>query len=173
MSSKNAHIRIALTGFMGVGKSSVARHMAGLLRCRRIDLDHFIEEREGRKIADIIDDVGIERFRRLETDCLRIASACDGDCILSLGGGTWTIAANRELIRQNGFQTVWLESSFEHCWYNIKFSPKDRPLARCKEDARKLFDDRQLVYCLADSHFIIRPELNSLDIARQIVEQIA
>jgi len=165
-------IRIALTGFMGVGKSSVARHMAHLLDCHRIELDAEIEEAEGMTIAEIIDHHGIAAFRAIETACLAQILTNGPRGILSLGGGTWTMPANRELIKSRGFKCVWLESTFEHCWYNIKASRKERPLARSKAEAMKLFEDRQRVYCLADSHFIIRPEFSSFEIALQIVEQV-
>ena len=164
--------RIALTGFMGVGKSSVSRHLAHLLRCRRIDLDHYIEENTGRSIAVIVDEEGIECYRTIETRSLdRLLNETDAR-ILSLGGGTWTVQENRALLKNHGFTTVWLESTFEHCWLNIAFSKKDRPLARSKQDARELFDDRQKLYCLAEWHFIIRPEQTSLDVAKQIVDEI-
>lgn len=167
-----SNVRIALTGFMGVGKSSVARHLSNLLGCGRHDLDTFIEEAELRSIADIIDADGIEAYRRIETESLKKLLHGGDTHILSLGGGTWTVPENRELIKKQGFTSVWLESSFEHCWYNIKFSRKDRPLARNKSEALKLFEERQKVYCLADWHFIIKPEFNSFDIASQIVEQV-
>jgi shikimate kinase len=168
----NKSVRIALTGFMGVGKSSVARHLEHLTGCRRLDLDSRIEESDGKTIAEIIDSQGMDAFRKLETEVLaKILSSEDG-CILSLGGGTWTIPENRELIKHHSYISVWLESTFDHCWYNIKFSRKDRPLARDKERARRLFDERQLAYCLADWHFIIRPGLSSFDIAQQIADQI-
>jgi shikimate kinase len=165
-------IRIALTGFMGVGKSSVARHLAHLLDCRRIDLDSEIEDHIGQSIAGIIDRVGIEEFRRIESDRLKNALSDGSGGILSLGGGTWTLPHNRDLIKQHGYKSVWLESSFEHCWFNIRHSRKERPLARSKEAAKKLFDERQNLYCLADHHFIIKPEFSSFEIANQIIEQI-
>jgi shikimate kinase len=165
-------VRIALTGFMGVGKSSVARHLEHITGCKRIDLDTVIEETSRRSIAEIIDNDGIDAFRAIESETLRSIVESERGCILSLGGGTWTIPANRELIKQQGFTSIWLESTFEHCWYNIKFSRKERPLARDKQRARRLFDDRQRVYCLAEWHFIIRPGFNSYDIAWQIAEQV-
>jgi shikimate kinase len=166
------NVRIALTGFMGVGKSSVARHLAHILRCRRIDLDHFIEDQQGRKIAAIIDDIGVADYRKIETENLeRLLTELDTN-ILSLGGGTWTIPENRDLIRSHGFTTVWLESTFDHCWLNITNSRKDRPLARDKKTALKLFEDRQKVYCLADWHFVIKPGFTSLDVARNIADEI-
>lgn len=165
-------VRLALTGFMGVGKSSVARHLEHITGCRRFDLDSLIEDISGKRIAEIIDADGIGKFREVETAALKKILDADSGCILSLGGGTWTVAANRELINKNGFISIWLESSFDHCWFNIKFSRKERPLARDKEKARALFEERQRVYCLADWHFLVRPGFNSYDIARQIADQV-
>ena len=59
--------RIALTGFMGVGKSSVARHLAFMLRCDRVDLDTVIEENEGCSIVEIIDTHGLPAYRTIES----------------------------------------------------------------------------------------------------------
>ncbi|MEO6050173.1 MAG: shikimate kinase [Pyrinomonadaceae bacterium] len=164
--------RIALTGFMGVGKSSVARHLAQMLRSRRVDLDQFIEDNEKRRIAKIIDSDGINHYRRLETKYLKRFLAESDAKILSLGGGTWTVEANRELLKAHDFTTVWLESTFEHCWLNIAFSRKDRPLARDKQSALKLFEERQKVYCLADWHFIVRSDFTSYDVAKKIADEI-
>ena len=168
----NSQRRVALTGFMGVGKSSVARHLASILRCDRVDLDSYIEKNEGRSIADIINNDGELAYRIIETANLgRVLNETDAR-ILSLGGGTWTMPGNRDLIIGRGLVTVWLESSFEHCWANISKSRKERPLAKNKDAARRLFDERQGIYCLADWHFIIRPEFNSYEIARQIADQV-
>lgn len=164
--------RIALTGFMGVGKSSVARHLASVLRCGRVDLDAHIEKTTGRSIADIITNDGEPAYRMIETaNLVEVLDASDAR-ILSLGGGTWTIAGNRELIVGKGLVTVWLESTFEHCWANISKSRKERPLAKNKDAAKRLFDERQAIYCLADWHFIVRPEFTSFDIANEIAEQV-
>lgn len=164
--------KIALTGFMGVGKSSVARHLAHLTKSRRMDLDMFIESGENRRIAEIIDRGGLENYRAIETEYLERALTESNTRILSLGGGTWTVAENRRLIKDAGYTSVWLESTFEHCWLNISFSRKDRPLARDKHTAKKLFEDREKLYCLADWHFIVRPDHTSFDVARNIADQI-
>lgn len=165
-------IRVALTGFMGVGKSSVARHLANMLRCRRTDLDAFIEGSERRKIAEIIDTDGEAEYRRIETRNLNLVLERSDSQILSLGGGAWTVEQNRKLLQQYGFTSVWLEASFDHCWRNIAFSRKDRPLVRNKQNALKLFEDRQKTYCLADWHFVIRPDFTSYEVARKMKEEI-
>lgn len=168
----NKDIKIAVTGFMGVGKSSVSRHLAHMLRCKRVDLDHVIEESEGRTIAAIIDEVGEAAYRDIETQNLEAVCARPEVRILSLGGGTWTMERNRKLLKEHGFTSVWLEATFEHCWLNIAFSRKDRPLARNKQSAIKLFEERQKIYCLADWHFIVRADYTSYDVARNIKEEI-
>lgn len=157
---------------MGVGKSSVARHLAHLLGMKKIDLDYFIEAREKRFIAEILNSVGEPRYREIESECLaEILDQTDAG-IIALGGGAWTINKNRELIKKHDCTTIWLESSFEHCWFNIRQSRKERPLAQDKKSAQNLFDKRQKIYCLADWHFIIKPEFTSFEIARRIAEEV-
>lgn len=155
-----------------MGKSSVARHLSSILRCERIDLDGLIEKTEGREIPEILTQGGEPAYRDIETRNLEIALANRNARILSLGGGTWTLARNRELINAHGLVTVWLESTFEHCWTNISKSRKERPLAKNKEAARRLFDERQAVYCLADWHFLVKPDRTSYEIAKQIADEI-
>ena len=163
--------RIILTGFMGVGKSTVAKHLAHLLECEKIDLDGVIQQNEHRTIAEIIEQEGIEKFRQIETENLRQILESNAK-IIALGGGAWTIVENRRLIKSRNYTTIWLESTFEHCWLNIAGSKRVRPLATNKVDAFRLFEERQRIYCLADWHFIIKPELNSFEIAKQIAEEV-
>lgn len=167
-----ANQRIILTGFMGVGKSTVARFLSFILKCKKIDLDYVIEEAERRTIAEIIESIGVAEYRRIETENLSRVLA-DGEAhIIALGGGAWTVEENRNLIKNHDFTTVWLESTFEHCWRNISCSKRVRPLAKNKAEARQLFYERQKLYCLADWHFIVKPDLTSFEIAKKIAEEV-
>lgn len=168
----NKETRIILTGFMGVGKSTVARFLASLLDCKKIDLDLVIEQSEQSTVAEIIKRVGETDYRRIETENLRRVLEGGEAQIIALGGGAWTIAENRRLIREQNFTTVWLESSFEHCWRNIRASKRERPLAKNRQQTERLFAERQQFYCLADWHFIVKPDLTSFEIARQIAEEV-
>lgn len=171
-SMENNGKRIILTGFMGVGKSTVARHLSYILRLRRVDLDQFIESSEQDTILNMVEERGIEDFRKIETENLRRLLAESEARIIALGGGAWMTAENRQLIDEQGYTTIWLESTFEHCWRNITQSKKVRPLVQNKAQVRKLFSDREKVYCLADWHFIMRPEMTSFDVAKQIAEEV-
>ena len=70
--------------------------------------------------------------------------------MIALGGGAWIQEANRGLIRQYGWLSVWLDVPFDVCWARIEGSVEDRPLAKTREQAQALFDLRQPIYELAD-----------------------
>ncbi|QQS39754.1 MAG: AAA family ATPase [Acidobacteriota bacterium] len=168
----NDGTRIVLTGFMGVGKSTVARHLARLTGKRQVDLDDEIERSRSATIPDLVKAEGIERFRQIETEVLAEVLGARMAAIISLGGGAWITEANREIIKANGVTAVWLETTFDHCWRNIRFSRKERPLVKNKRQARKLFDERERYYCLADWHFVIDRGYNSFDIAQKIASDV-
>ena len=168
----NPKPRIVLTGFMGVGKSTVAKCLGYILRAEKLDLDRFIEANEARSIAEIIETEGEARFREIESENLRkILEETDAQ-IIALGGGAWIFPRNRELIQSYNCTTVWLESTFEHCWRNISISKYKRPLVKNKQLAKNLFVERQKFYCLADWHFVVEPQLTSYDIAKRIAEEV-
>lgn len=164
--------RVVLTGFMGVGKSTVAKCLSYLLQTDRIDLDRFIEEKEGASVPEIIENKGLEYFRGLETTHLQKVLAETDLRIIALGGGAWVTPENRLIIKNHNCVSVWLESTFEHCWRNINCSKQGRPLAKDKNTVQKLFDERQKIYCLADWHFVVKPELTSFDVAKLIAEEV-
>lgn len=164
--------RVILTGFMGVGKSTVAKCLSYLVNADRVDLDYFIEETEGETVPEIIENKGIEHFRQLETKYLRKILAETDLRIIALGGGAWMTEKNRQMIKDFNCISVWLESTFEHCWRNISCSKQERPLVKDKKAVQKLFEERQKLYCLADWHFVVKPGLTSYDIAKLIAEEI-
>ena len=57
---------IILTGFMGVGKSTVGRILANKLGVPFVDMDFYIEARRGQTIAEIFDQIGESGFRLLD-----------------------------------------------------------------------------------------------------------
>ena len=62
---------IVLTGFMGVGKTTVGRELASRLAMKFLDMDQIIEKEEGRTVAQIFEERGEEYFRRKEDRVLK------------------------------------------------------------------------------------------------------
>jgi shikimate kinase len=160
---------IVITGFMGAGKTTVSSALARRLACSMIDLDRFIEEREGRTPQVIIDEDGEPKFREIESRALREALATKTARIIALGGGTWTISSNRVLINEHGAFTVWLDAPFELCWQRITRVNLSRPLARDFGSARRLYDERRAVYDQA----MLRVRVNEGKSAGAIAAEIA
>ncbi len=61
---------ISLIGFMGAGKSTIGRQLAQSIKCPFIDLDAYIEEKEGKTISEIFGEKGESGFRELELNYL-------------------------------------------------------------------------------------------------------
>ena len=155
---------VVITGFMGCGKSKVARELAERLNTTMVDLDERITARTGRTPAQLIDEDGERVFRTIETDTLRDVLESHEAGVIALGGGAWIEQANRELIEQYGCASVWLDVPFEVCWARIEYAAEDRPLGRTKNQAAALYERRRPVYQLAGTHIQVagKEELDDL-----------
>ncbi len=164
--------RIVIVGFMGCGKTTVARELAQRLGRDMIDLDSFVTEREGRSPAEIIEADGEPAFREIETHALRDGLKMDGAPVIALGGGAWTIEANRALVAQHDCLSVWLDAPFELCWDRIISSGGNRPLAPDRESAYRLYRSRRENYQLADARISVDQSDNMGALAARLLNSI-
>ena len=161
--------RIVITGFMGAGKTALARELARVLACEAVDLDEFITAREGRSPRELIDEEGEAAFREIESRALAGALATKAARVVALGGGAWAVERNRAAVRaEPDCFTVWLDAPFELCWERVRTAAEggERPLARERERARALYDGRRALYGLADA----RVEVGAADDVRAVAE---
>jgi len=144
---------IYVVGFMGAGKSTVGRHLAHRMGWSFFDSDAEIEAAEGTGIPEIFATRGEAEFRRIESQIIgqHVRWIERGrPAILALGGGAFTIPANRELLANNGI-TVWLDCPFETVQHRVA-QATHRPLARAPEAFAALYQSRRDHYSLADVH---------------------
>lgn len=137
--------RVILIGFMGTGKSTVAKALAERLGFSVKELDALIVERSGRtSIPEIFDHDGEPHFRNLETEvCAAIRH--ERSVIISTGGGVIGRDLNMEHLTADGGIVVFLRTSLEGI---VARSAEllDRPLFRNGHQARELFERRAPVY---------------------------
>jgi len=162
-----------IIGFMGAGKSTVARAVALLLNGLMIDLDEVIASSENRSPAEIIEQDGEKHFRQIETQTLRGVLAEGRARVVAVGGGAWTIAENRKLISDYGALSVWLDAPFELCWTRIEAGRQVRPLAPSRELAEKLYHERRTTYALANVRITISERDTVEEIAARVVDELS
>jgi shikimate kinase len=138
--------KIYLVGFMGAGKSSVARALGRRLGWRVEDLDERIEAREKQTVADIFRLRGEPYFRAVEREVLGGLLALR-HIIVATGGGTFVDPDNRARMLADGL-VVWLDAPLDTA---IERVPRDgrRPLAADRDRFTQLFWDRRGAYALA------------------------
>jgi shikimate kinase len=118
---------IALTGFMGAGKTSVGRRVANRLNAPFVDADRAIEEEVGLTIPEIFSQKGELWFRRIEEATIRGVLASEPAGVISLGGGAAESAKTRDLLSREAW-VVWLSVDVDVAWNRVKHST--RPLAQ-------------------------------------------
>ena len=131
-----------LLGFMGAGKSTIARNLASDF----VDMDTLLEERLGMSIARFFEEKGEVAFRQVEEEVL--ADLLKTDKVISTGGGIVISPRNRDLLKQNP-ENIYLKADFETLYQRIS-ADKDnqRPLFlnNSKEDLAAIFNERQIWY---------------------------
>jgi shikimate kinase len=135
---------IVLIGFMGAGKTTVGRMLAGKLGVPFRDSDHVIEERAGKPIRQIFADDGEPAFRALEHEI--IAELLNGDdIVLALGGGAVGHDATRQLLA--AVPVVYLRVSHAEAMRRVG-DDQGRPML-ARPDVARLHAERDPVYATA------------------------
>ena len=137
---------IILIGPMGVGKTTVGKHLAKILNLEFIDTDHEIETRSGVSIPTIFDIEGEEGFRSREYKVLTELCALN-DRVIATGGGAILDSGNRKHMRSAG-TVIYLRASIKTLIQRTSKSRK-RPLLNDTdpdERFRSIMEERGPLY---------------------------
>ncbi len=165
------HIRnLALVGFMGTGKSSVGRLVAGDLGFHFLDTDELIETRAGRRISELFAHEGEAAFRERER-CLITELAHENRVVISTGGGLVANPANMASLKTHAL-VVCLWATPEMIRQRTRYQ-SHRPLLRGEDPLatiRELLATRGPSYRQAD--VLVNTDRRSVkEVAHQVLHQ--
>jgi len=128
--------RIFLIGFMGSGKTTLGRELAGVMQMDFKDLDEEIEKNEGTTISELFQSKGEEYFRSKESFYMRSLEQTN-NVIIATGGGTPCFYDNMQWMNDHGL-TVYLNLPPEILFQRLRPQVDHRPLLKGKTDEELL-----------------------------------
>ncbi|QLG44160.1 shikimate kinase [Costertonia aggregata] len=123
-------MKIVLVGYMGSGKSTVAKLLANAMKLKFLDLDNYIEQRLGSKIPIIFKERGELFFRKKEHEYLKCILDNENDLVLSVGGGTPCYAGNMDSIIEKADAVFYLKVSLPVLVQRLSKEKENRPLIK-------------------------------------------
>ena len=155
--------KIYLVGFMGAGKTTVARALGRRLGWRVEDIDERIETRERRSVASIFAQHGEAYFRQQERQTLSELLP-QRQIVIATGGGTFAEPDNRALMLADG-AVVWLDVPLSRVFERVPADGR-RPLAADRVQMEQLYARRRLAY--AEAHV----RIDGTDPVPEVVAQL-
>lgn len=134
---------IFIVGFLGAGKSTLARNLGRMFNRRFVDTDRIVERRCGRSVTQIFESEGEQRFRELETSAL-VSLRSERSLLVSCGGGIVETPRNIDLIHEMGY-CVYLEGDIDDSLRQIRRCDT-RPDFRSPQHAARLLEHRRPLY---------------------------
>ena len=121
-------MEIVLLGYMGSGKSTIAKYISDTMNLKLIDLDSYIEKQEGLSISNIFSSKGEIYFRKQEGFYLKEILETKSNFILALGGGTPCYGNNMQSINSSNAISIYLKGSISFLAERLKIGKNKRPL---------------------------------------------
>ena len=134
---------IFFVGFLGAGKSTLARNLGSMFHRSFVDTDRLVERALGKSVAQAFAQDGEEAFREAETrELARLAGR--KSLLVSCGGGIVEREENIRLMREMGV-VVFLDGDLEDSLRQIR-CPERRPDLGSAEHAAEVYRHRRPLY---------------------------
>jgi len=126
--------KIILLGYMGSGKSTIAKSLSENTQIELFDLDEMIEKKAGLSVKNIFEKKGEIYFRKLEHQILKELISFPKKMIISLGGGTPCYAGNHEMLNYENVASIYLKASIDTLFKRLLVNKEERPLIAEKSE---------------------------------------
>ena len=160
---------IVLIGMPGVGKSTVGVILAKVLGYQFVDADLVIQQQEGKRLWEIIEEVGTEGFIEVEN---RVnASLNVTHSIIATGGSVVYGKEAMEHLRAIG-TVVYLKVSFEILEKRLADIKGRGVVLKEGQDLKALFEERSPLYEKYADIQIVEGNLNVEQTVEKIIENL-
>ena len=163
---------IVMIGFMGAGKSTVARTLGEWFDMEIVEMDELISDRQRMSIPEIFEKHGEEYFRNLETNLL-IELQKTSRTIISCGGGAAMRSQNVSEMKKNGY-VVLLTATPKTILERVKEND-DRPLLKNHKNVEyiaELMEKRREKYETAADLIVQTDEKNVQEICKEMITKL-
>jgi shikimate kinase len=134
-------MNIFLIGYMGSGKSVIGKKLSEVLKYSYLDLDDYIQLKEGKTITEIFKEKGEIYFRKIESKYLNEVIADKFNTVISLGGGTPCYGKNMSIIKNaDNASSIYLKASIFVLAERLFLEKNHRPLISHIQDKNELIE---------------------------------
>lgn len=163
---------IFLIGFMGAGKSTIAKALQKELNMELVEMDARIVKEQGMSINEIFEKYGESHFRDIESQMI-LTLGEEGNTIVSCGGGIVVRPENTEYMKKSG-KVVFLKASPQTIYERVKNST-ERPILNGHmnvEYIAELMEKRRALYESACDITIETDNKTKNEICQEILNEI-
>jgi shikimate kinase len=142
-----------LIGMPGCGKSTLGKELSKVLSLPYVDLDEWIESKEGMTIPQVFEKFGQDYFRQKETEALKWVISNYEEALVSTGGGAPCFNDNMSLMNAHG-SSIFINVSLDELFKRLRLGKQNRPLVQGLSDSelyekiQKMLSDRLPFYNL-------------------------
>ena len=154
---------IFFVGFLGAGKSTLARNLGALFNRDFVDTDRMVERMAGKTVCQIFRDAGEARFRELEAQALEGLTQRKS-LLVSCGGGIVERSENVDLMHSMG-KIVFLDGDLSDSLRQIQHKETRPDLGGCLKETSACYNRRRPLYEAAADY--------TIDIRNKSFEEVA
>ncbi len=165
-------MNIVLIGFMGSGKTTVARALSKLLDLATVEMDDLVYQKTNTRNMHEVFAKGGELLLRETEIAIAKEYASKENLIISTGGGVVLNKIILDYFKETGGKVIFLNARFEQVVQQLK-GDDSRPLLRDLTSAKKLYDIRLPLYLNYADEIIDVDSRSADEIALKIKEMTA
>jgi shikimate kinase len=164
-------MNIVLIGFMGSGKSTVAKHLSKLLAISWMEMDDLVYQKTNTQNMHEVFTKGSELLLRETEIAIAKEYSLKENLIVSTGGGVVLNKIILDYFKETGGKVIFLNAKFEQI---VKQLERDdsRPLFKDLTSAKKLYDFRLPLYLNYADEILDVNSKSADEIALKIKEMI-